>query len=148
MGIEQRITDALETRLGHFIKRAEQALMAEKQRVLRPLGLSVPQYSALHALSISPMSGAQMARVCCVTPQSMASLLATLESKKLVERTPSPVHSHVMVVKLTRSGHALFRKADAAALQVEAKLSAALGPDEEKSLRVLLQRSIEVLSED
>lgn len=141
MGVEERINEILQERLGTFIKRAEQALMAEKQRVLKPLGLSVPQYAVLHALSVAPLSGAQLARVCCVTPQSMASLLATLETKRLIERSPSDVHAQVLVAKLTRSGHALFRKADAAALEVEARLSEAYEPDEEKSLRELLQRA-------
>jgi DNA-binding MarR family transcriptional regulator len=143
--IEERIASMLESRMGTFIKRAEQALMAEKTRALRPFGLSVPQYAALHALSVSPLSGAQLARVCCVTPQSMASLLATLESKKLIERAPSGVHQQVLVARLTRSGHAIFHKADAAALAVEARLSAAFRPDEDSSLRQLLQRAIATL---
>jgi DNA-binding MarR family transcriptional regulator len=116
MPVEERIASTLESRTGTFIKRAEQALMAEKQRALKPFGLTVPQYSALHALSVTPLSGAQLARVCCVTPQSMASLLATLEGKKLIERTPSSVHMQVLVSRLIRRGHAVFRKADAAAL--------------------------------
>lgn len=148
MGVEERITEILQARLGTFIKQAEQALMAEKQRVLKPLGLSVSQYAVLHALSIAPLSGAQLARVCCVTPQSMASLLATLEGKELIERSPSDVHAQVLVARLTRSGHALFREADAAALGVEARLSAAYGPNEESSLRQLLLRAAEVLPEE
>ncbi|MEC3977379.1 MarR family winged helix-turn-helix transcriptional regulator [Amycolatopsis sp. H20-H5] len=146
MGIEERISKGLESRLGTFLKSAEQALMAEKNRVLRPFGLSVPQYAVLHALSVAPLSGAQLARVCCVTPQSMASLLSTMESKKLVERSPSDVHAQVLVAKLTRTGHATFRKADAAALAVEARLSAAFSPDEDRSLRALLRHAVTTLS--
>ncbi|WP_158883268.1 MarR family winged helix-turn-helix transcriptional regulator [Amycolatopsis anabasis] len=147
MGVEERIAESLETRLGTFLKRSEQALMAEKHRVLKPFGLSVPQYAALNALSVAPLSGAQLARICYVTPQSMASLLSTLEAKKLIERTPSDVHAQVLVAKLTRSGHAVFRKANEAALAVEARLSAAFTDDEEKSLRELLQRAISTLSD-
>lgn len=148
MQVEERIASTLESRMGTFIKRAEQALMSAKQRALKPFGLTVPQYAALHALSISPLSGAQLARVCCVTPQSMASLLATLEDKKLIERTPSGVHMQVLVSRLTRSGHAVFRKADAAALAVEARLSAAFDPDEDATLRKLLQRAVTTLSSE
>jgi DNA-binding MarR family transcriptional regulator len=147
MGVEERIAAGLETRLGTFLKRGEQALMAEKSRVLRPFGLSVPQYAALLALSQAPLSGAQLARICYVTPQSMASLLTNLEAKKLIERTPSDIHSQVLVAKLTRSGYATFRKADAAALAVEQRLSAAFTDEEERSLRELLQRAILTLSE-
>lgn len=147
MGVEERIAEGLESRLGTFIKRGEQALMTEKARVLKPFGLSVPQYAALLALSQAPLSGAQLARICYVTPQSMASLLANLEAKKLVERTPSDVHAQVLVAKLTRSGYATFRKANEAALAVEKRLSAAFTDDEEKTLRELMQRAIITLSE-
>jgi DNA-binding MarR family transcriptional regulator len=147
MGVEERIAEGLESRLGTFLKRGEQALMAEKARVLKPFGLSVPQYAALLALSQAPLSGAQLARICYVTPQSMASLLANLEAKKLVERTPSDVHAQVLVAKLTRSGFATFRKANEAALAVEKRLSAAFTDDEEKTLRELMQRAIITLSE-
>jgi DNA-binding MarR family transcriptional regulator len=147
MGVEERIVEGLESRLGTFIKRGEQALMAEKARVLKPFGLSVPQYAALLALSQAPLSGAQLARICYVTPQSMASLLANLEAKKLIERTPSDVHAQVLVAKLTRSGYATFRKANEEALAVEKRLSAAFTDDEEKTLRELMQRAIITLSE-
>ncbi|MEV6876065.1 MarR family transcriptional regulator [Amycolatopsis sp. NPDC051128] len=147
MGVEERIAEGLESRLGTFLKRGEQALMAEKARVLKPFGLSVPQYAALLALSQAPLSGAQLARICYVTPQSMASLLANLEAKKLVERTPSDVHAQVLVAKLTRGGFATFRKANEAALAVEKRLSAAFTDDEEKTLRELMQRAIITLSE-
>lgn len=145
MAVEDPIIESLESRLGTYLKRSEQALMAEKNRVLKPFGLSVPQYAALYGLSMAPLSGAQLARICAVTPQSMASLLSTLESKKLIERTPSDVHAQVLVATLTRTGHATFRKANEAALAVEARLSAAFTDDEEKSLRELLQRAIATL---
>ncbi|WP_406641405.1 MarR family winged helix-turn-helix transcriptional regulator [Amycolatopsis sp. WGS_07] len=147
MGVEERIAEKLDPRLGNHLKRAEVALMAEKGRVLKPFGLSVPQYAAMHALSVAPLSGAQLARVCCVTPQSMTSMLSTLESKNLVERTPSEVHAQVLIARLTRSGHAVFRKANEAALAVEARLSAEFEPEEEELLRALLARAVKVLGE-
>jgi DNA-binding MarR family transcriptional regulator len=148
MTAEERITELLNKRLGSWLRRAEQALMAEKARVLKPLGLSVPQYAALHALAVAPLSGAQLARVCCVTPQSMASMLATLESRKLVERRPSEVHGMVLIATLTPAGRALFEKADKVALTVEGRFSDAFSAAEDEQFRDLLVRSIKVLSHD
>jgi DNA-binding MarR family transcriptional regulator len=147
MGVEERITALVNRRLGSWLRQAEQALMAEKARVLKPLGLSVPQYAALHALSVAPLSGAQLARVCCVTPQSMASMLATLESRELVERTPSEVHGMVLIATLTPAGRALFEQGDAVALAVESRLSAAFSSTEDEQLREMLGRGIRALSE-
>ncbi|MGW4521097.1 hypothetical protein [Amycolatopsis sp. NPDC004378] len=62
----------------------------------------------------------------------MASMLATLETEKLVERTPSDIHAQVLVTKLTRTGHSVFHKANEAALAVDQRLSAAFTDDEEK----------------
>ncbi|WP_067975129.1 MarR family winged helix-turn-helix transcriptional regulator [Nocardiopsis trehalosi] len=146
MNAEERIAEAAEARLGTFVKRAEQALMAEKAQALRPFGLSVAQYAVLHALSLEPgLSGAQLARASCVTPQSMASLLSTLEAKGLIERHPSATHAQTLVTRLSPQGADLLRAADAAALSVERRLTAAFTPEEERVLRALLQRGTEAL---
>ncbi|MER7765664.1 MarR family transcriptional regulator [Kitasatospora sp. NPDC096140] len=133
-------------RLGHAIKRAEQALIGEKTRALRTVDLTVPQYVTLLLLQQSTgMSGAQLARGCMVTPQTMTTVLANLETKGLITRETSSVHQKVLVARLTRSGHALTRKADALARGVEQRLTDALDPAEQAQLRNLLDRSTAAL---
>ena len=136
----------IEDRIGHLIKRAEQALISTKSRVLREAGLTVPQYSALLVLSQRPgISGAELARRCFVTPQSMATLLGTLEQKGLVHREPSTIHSQVLVTKLTRSGHNLLRKADRLAVAVERALADTYTAEELHQLRALLTAAVTTL---
>jgi DNA-binding MarR family transcriptional regulator len=136
----------VDARLGHAIKRAEQALMAVKKAVLSETGLTVAQYSALLVLAQEPgLSGAQMARRCLVTPQTMASVLATLATKGLIEREHSSVHSLVVVAHLTRSGHAVLRKADRLAIDVEQQLAGAFTAQEQGELRDLLERAAAAL---
>ncbi|WP_234327043.1 MarR family winged helix-turn-helix transcriptional regulator [Streptomyces sp. NRRL WC-3742] len=133
-------------RLGHAIKRAEQALIAEKSRALRTVDLTVPQYVALLVLQQSSgMSGAQLARECMVTPQTMTTILTNLENKGLISRETSSLHQKVLVTRLTRSGRALARKADALARGVEQRLADALSAAEQAQLRDLLERSAEAL---
>ncbi len=133
-------------RPGHVIKRAEQALMSAKGAVLREFELTVPQYSGLLVLSYLPgASGAQLARICAVTPQTMATVLSNLEVKGLISRSPSSVHQKVFVTKLTRSGSALLKRADVKAHAVEERLSAAFTDDERRTLTELLERAIKVL---
>ncbi|MBG0829221.1 MarR family transcriptional regulator [Planomonospora sp. ID67723] len=147
MGTEEKVAEASAWRLGNTIKRAEQALIAEKTRVLRPFGLTVPQYAALLTLSLAPgISGARLARLCLVTPQSMTTVLKTLESRRLIERRPSPDHAQVLVTRLTPEGQALFDRADAAAVAVERRLLEAYAPEERDLLRGLLDRAITTLS--
>jgi DNA-binding MarR family transcriptional regulator len=136
-----------QARPGLAIKRAEQALMREKARALRTFGLTVPQYAAMLVLARSPgLSGAQLARACEVTPQSMASLLATLEGKGLVSRAGSTVHAKVYLARLTEAGDALAAEADRAAIAVERRLVDAFTAAELDALRSLLARATAVLT--
>ncbi|MFF4170806.1 MarR family winged helix-turn-helix transcriptional regulator [Streptomyces sp. NPDC001744] len=133
-------------RLGHTIKRAEQALIGRKTEALREFGLTVPQYSVLLLLSVSDgMSAAQLARECMVTPQTMATVLANLEKADLVFREPSELHQKVVVNRATRAGRAIAKKADKAALHVEGTLGAAFTPEERALFEEYLERAIAVL---
>ncbi|WP_308250052.1 MarR family winged helix-turn-helix transcriptional regulator [Sphaerisporangium fuscum] len=148
MGADERIQEAVAWRPGMSIKRAEQALIAKKSQVLRPFELTVPQYAAMYALSLAPgISGAKLARYCAVTPQSMTTVLKTLESRGLIERTPSPDHAQVLVTRLTPTGHDLLSKADAEAVAVERRLVRAFTPEEVELLHTLLDRAITVLTD-
>ncbi|MGV4981457.1 MarR family winged helix-turn-helix transcriptional regulator [Streptomyces sp. NPDC001709] len=136
-----------EERIGHRIKRVEQEVTAAKHAALRPFKINVPQYNVLLALSLEPgLSGAALARRGMVTPQTMSSVLSTLEGRGLVERRPHPIHSHILEARLTRSGSALLRRADAAVAQVETLLDDCFTPEEARLFFAQLQRCSEQLS--
>jgi DNA-binding MarR family transcriptional regulator len=138
--------DELASRLGYFIKRAEQALMTEKAHVLREHGLTVAQYSALMLLRYVPeASAAQLSRACLVTPQTMATILGNLEQKGLVTRKPSALHQRVLSTRLTATGTSVVHKADHAAKNVEQQLSAQFTADEREQLKNLLDRVVATL---
>ncbi|MFE4513136.1 MarR family winged helix-turn-helix transcriptional regulator [Kitasatospora sp. NPDC056783] len=128
-------------RLGQHLKRVEQELTALKHAVLKPYGLAVPQYNVLSVVAQEPkLSGAALARRCMVTPQTMSSVLGTLEGRGLVERKPHPIHSHILETRLTRTGRTLLTRADDAVAAVEARLSDAFTPDEFAALLEQLAR--------
>jgi DNA-binding MarR family transcriptional regulator len=94
------------------IRRAEQALMGHHEAVLRGYGLTMTQYTVLLAASREGgMSGAQLARAAGVTQQTMATVLSGLEGKRLIARSPSPVHGKVMIAVLTPEGRELLDRA-------------------------------------
>lgn len=137
----------IDQRLGHHIKRAEQELIAAKHAALRPFKLSTPQYTVLLVLSEEPgLSGAALARRCLVTPQTMSSVLGTLEGRGLVERKPHPIHQHILEARLTRSGRTLLAKADRAAMAVEQALDAEFDAEERERLLALLGRATAALA--
>ncbi|WP_311149219.1 MarR family transcriptional regulator [Rothia aeria] len=136
----------VQARLGFSIKRAEQAMMVAKSKALREYDLSVAQYAAMLSLYYAPgQSAAQLARAAAVTPQTMATVLARLEAKKLITRVPSEIHSRVNVVTLTPAGEELGQKADEKARAVEDLMSSEFTPQEQEQLRDLLGRLVEVL---
>ncbi|WP_158896281.1 MarR family winged helix-turn-helix transcriptional regulator [Amycolatopsis anabasis] len=142
MDAEAKFEQAVSWRVGHSVKLTEQALMVRKTEALRDVGLTVPQYAAMFVLSIAPgVSGAQIARLVCVTQQSMASMLSSLEKRGLIQRKPNALHSHVLETRLTRSGSALLRKADKLATGIERDLVDEFTADEAEQLHSLLERA-------
>ena len=127
-------------------ERGQDAYRAEVQARLGSSIKRAEQYAAMLSLYYAPgQSAAQLARAAAVTPQTMATVLARLEAKKLITRVPSEIHSRVNVVTLTPAGEELGLKADEKARAVEDLMSSEFTPQEQEQLRDLLGRLVEVL---
>ncbi|WP_424853904.1 MarR family winged helix-turn-helix transcriptional regulator [Streptomyces sp. SAI-170] len=136
-------------RLGSHLKRAEQALNATKNAVLKPAGLTVAQYAALLYLSENPgISAAALARLCGVTPPTMNTVLKNLQDRALIERTPHAWHRNVLETRLTDEGRAVMRDADERAVRVERALAAEFTEEEREALVGLLGRCVELLERE
>jgi MarR family transcriptional regulator, organic hydroperoxide resistance regulator len=130
------------------IRRAEQALMGHHESVLRGYGLTMIQYTVLLTLSrTEAMSGAQLARACGVTQQSMASVLTGLRNKGLIDRQPSAVHAKVMVTTLTAAGRRLLDRAYQEVNVLERALTDRFSRDEHRQFCELLDRATATLIE-
>ncbi|MEG3629616.1 MarR family winged helix-turn-helix transcriptional regulator [Streptomyces poriticola] len=135
-------------RLGHHVKRVELELIALKQAAVKPAGLTVPQYTVLVVLAQNPgASAAALARLCLVTPQTVATILSNLETKGLVTRTPHPYHRNAMETRLTEAGQDTLAVADTAAVAVERRLGDAFTAEERDLLIDLLRRCSTALHE-
>ncbi|MFF5205820.1 MarR family winged helix-turn-helix transcriptional regulator [Streptosporangium sp. NPDC000396] len=130
------------------IRRAEQALMAHHEAVLRTYGLTMTQYTVLLALSRDEgMSGAQLARACGVTQQSMATVLTGMQTKGLIDRQPSSVHAKVMIATLADAGQRLLEEAYQEVNVLEKALIDKFTPAEHRQFCDLLDRATETLIE-
>jgi DNA-binding MarR family transcriptional regulator len=139
----------VEERLGHLVKSLEQELSSAKDAVLRPLGLTVPQYQALLVVADEPgISGAELARRCLVTPQTMTTVLGNLTAKGLIERRSVPGQGRAMETSITTAGKRLLTRADKRVLEVEDQLTAALPARDQAALRKMLERLREVFAKD
>ncbi|MEU6549113.1 MarR family transcriptional regulator [Streptomyces sp. NPDC046915] len=136
-------------RLGSHLKRAEQALNATKNAVLKPAGVTVAQYGALLHLSANPgISAAALARLCGVTPPTMNTVLKNLQDRALIERTPHEWHRNVLETRLTDEGHAVLADADTRAVRVERALAAEFTEEERAALEGLLARCVGLLERE
>ena len=130
------------------IRRAEQALMGHHEAVLRGYGLTMTQYTVLLTLSREDgMSGAQLARACGVTQQSMATVLTGMQNKGLIDRHPSAVHANVMITTLTGAGRDLLDHAYQQVIVLERALTDRFTPDEHKLFCEFLDRATATLVE-
>ncbi|MFF7776682.1 MarR family winged helix-turn-helix transcriptional regulator [Streptomyces tanashiensis] len=136
----------IESDLCTRIRRSEQALMGHHEAVLRAYGLTMTQYTVLLTLAREGgMSGAQLARACGVTQQSMSSVLTNMEGKGLILREASPVHAKVQIAALTEAGRALLDRAYQEVIILERALTEVFTPAEHAALCSLLERATEVL---
>lgn len=103
---------------GYLLKQAWQSFHNAMDAALRPHRISASQYVVLSVLVRDPgSSGADLARACNTTPQTMNGVLATLERESLIERHPHPIHGRILQVELTDEGE---RRVGAAAAEVRA----------------------------
>ena len=92
-------------RLTYLVKRLEMAERARMDEVLRPLGVTLHQYTALSILERREgLSSAQLARRHYVTPQAMHQLVASMERDGLIQRRPDEANRRILSAWLTEHG--------------------------------------------
>ena len=121
------IVGHLEESVGYAVKQAAVALRSAMDAVLRPLELTVPQYSCLEVLAQRPgLSNAELARATFVTRQAMNGVLRGLQDRGLVARPATASHGRALPTQLTAHGRAHLHTASAAVRAVEHRMLAPL----------------------
>jgi DNA-binding MarR family transcriptional regulator len=142
MNTSDRVTDLV----GYRLKRAQQALRTAMDEGLRAQGLTTPQYAALtHLEADEPLSGAELARRCFVTAQTMNAILVGLERARLVERTPHANHGRVIETRLTKRGRAKLQGAHRTVFGIEERMLSKITPVGRRRLNETLRRLVENL---
>jgi DNA-binding MarR family transcriptional regulator len=138
----------LETSLGYLLKEASSALRAAMEAVLRPLGMTVTQYSCLELLAQrAGLSNSELARGAFVTRQSMNVLLQALERDGYVTRPAEAPIGKVLPARLTASGRRSLEKASVAVRSVEVRMLGGMTKDEQLGAFRILQSMIRSLHE-
>lgn len=118
-------------RLTYLVKQLQMAERARMEEVLRPLGVTLQQYTALSLLERREgLSSAQLARRHYVTPQAMHQLVASMERDGLIERRADEANRRILRAWLTDHGGEVLMSCHAAVDAVENRMVSALTPDE------------------
>ncbi|WP_034590880.1 MarR family winged helix-turn-helix transcriptional regulator [Hamadaea tsunoensis] len=113
-------------------------------RQARPVGdLTVTQLSALTSLELAgALTPRELADAERVQPPTMTKIVAKLEDRGLVQRTPHPTDGRQVILSATERGREIFRQYQRVRDEWLAGRLAELTPDE----RDVLTRAAEVLS--
>ena len=125
-----------EPMLLYLVKQVELAIRSHLDDLLRPVGLTALQYTALTVLERQPdLSSAQLARNSFVTAQSMADMITALEGRGLIERHRDRADRRRLVVALTPGGRELLGRYRDQVSDLEAQMLAGLTKTEISGLR-------------
>ncbi len=122
--------------LSYLLRQAAGAVRLRLERRLASLGVTPPQFLVLTMLDSYPgASGADVARLALLTPQTVHGIIGNLERSGLIVRSAHPVHGRVQMITLTKTGRTLLARCKARAVNADAEVKAGISADEEVVIR-------------
>ena len=135
--------------LAYLLRQAQAAARLTLERSLAELGVTPPQFAVLTMLNAYPgLSGADLARVALLTPQTVGVIIRNLERARAIRKTPHPVHGRLLQWTLTRRGLKLLEKCRRHAKALERRLTAGLSAKAQATMRRWLSKIAADLQQD
>ncbi len=122
--------------LGYLLRQANGAFRARMERALADLGITQPQFAVLTMVAAYPgLSGADLARLSVLTPQTVSVIVANLKRSGVLAGTPHPDHGRILRLTLTPAGQAILKDCKARVRKLEEGLAAGLSAEEGRAIR-------------
>ncbi|WP_426609013.1 MarR family winged helix-turn-helix transcriptional regulator [Bradyrhizobium sp. McL0616] len=122
--------------LGYLLRQAHAAVRLKMERTLADLGVTSPQFAVLTMLNAYPgLSGADVARLTFLTPQTVGVIIRNLERDGAIEMTPHPVHGRIQQWTLTLRGATLLKACRERVIALEKRLVTGLDGKAEVAIR-------------
>ena len=138
---ERLDTSALEALVGYNARRAWVSVSTLFAERMAAYGLKQVDFSVLSLLAHNPgATSRQLCNTLDILPPNLVSLVATLDSRGLIERRPHPHDGRAVGLHLTEAGEKLIGEAEQTVAQLEADASARLTARERETLIRLLQK--------
>ena len=134
---------------GYAVAQIYRLLRHAMDDALRACDLTTPQWAALGCMAQnSGISGAELARVHRLTPQTMNTILHNLEQHGMIRRQQHPTQGTVLCVFLTDQGHERLAEATLRVEAVQERMLSRLNAEERETLVELLERCTAALEAD
>jgi DNA-binding MarR family transcriptional regulator len=122
--------------IGYLLRQAHAAHRIRMEKTLQDMGVTLPQFSVLTMLAAYPdASGAELARLSLLTPQTMSVIINNLERAEIVSRSPHAEHGRIQIIQMTPAGRHLLTRCKAAVSATEKELLADVCAEDETVIR-------------
>lgn len=127
--------------LAYLLRQAQAAARLSLERALAEIGVTPPQFVVLTMLRAYPgLSGADLARVAMLTPQTVGVIIRNLERDGAIRNASHPVHGRMLQWTLTRKGEALLTRCRRHARALERRLAVGLSANAQVMVRRWLSK--------
>lgn len=122
--------------LGYLLRQASGLVRGAMERALADLGVTPPQFTVLTMIAAYPgVSGAELARLTFLTPQTITVIVRNLLRGGAIEKTAHAGHGRILQLTATARGLQLLKRCRARVAEVEGRLAGLLGREEERAVR-------------
>lgn len=122
--------------LTYLLRQASAAVRLALDRALAREDMTYPQQAALTMIrAYEAISGADLARLTMLTPQTVNGIVRALEKRGAIRKEPDRSHGRVLRLIITEEGRALNKRCRALTTPIEAALKAKMGPSAEDAIR-------------
>ena len=134
-------THVLEALVGYNARRAWLVVSGVFSERMAPYGLKQIDFSVLSLLAHNPgATSRQLCNTLDILPPNLVSLIASMDSRGLIERRPHPHDGRAIGLHLTPAGEQLVHEAERTVVELETEASSKLTTRERETLIRLLQK--------
>ena len=140
--------DAVYSKPGYLFRRMQQIAVAIFVEECRDYDLTPVQYAALVAIHTHPgIDATRLSAVIAFDRSTLGNVIERLETKRYVERKPSPEDKRIKLLHLTKSGAVLLREIMPSVDRAQLRMLQPLKPADRKALLALLTQLVDLNNE-
>jgi DNA-binding MarR family transcriptional regulator len=132
--------------VAYMVGRLERALRQRLYQALKPLDVTLVQYTALYVFNISgTLSSSELAERTMVSPQAANTLVKRMENKGLIVRLPNHKQGRLIKIRLTKDGKQILNHCDKKVAMLEREMLKELNNQQITTLHGQLFSAVDVL---